>query len=291
MHKIVKDDTCSQEETIFHKMLDFSVLHSRSILAVAAVLTVFFGFFITRLNIDPDVASLIPANEKISMLMDKYGELDEEEDYLALAVSSKQPLNAGALQCLGGRSGLVIAHGVVSPGMADHDLELSGGPSENLRRGVRSPETRSDDDQGTKAVGVLECEPVREHSAFGVAHQKNPGGIDRRRDGVGGIHGIRGIRGVVRVLESGGRLKTFNVRFPGVGYFDESEPARRVAEWLGSDHYVEDVQPDAASILDDLIHHFDHHFQRIIERLTPKQISFLKAMVDGNLRLYSEAAL
>jgi len=98
MHKLVEDDTCSQEETIFHKMLDFSVLHSRSILTVAAVLTVFFGFFITRLNIDPDVASLIPANEKISMLMEKYGELDEEEDYLALAVSSKQPLNAGALQ-------------------------------------------------------------------------------------------------------------------------------------------------------------------------------------------------
>lgn len=43
------------------------------------------------------------------------------------------------------------------------------------------------------------------------------------------------------------------------------------------------------SALDDLIHHFDHHFYKIVENLTAKQLSFLKALLEGNQRLYSKA--
>ena len=41
--------------------------------------------------------------------------------------------------------------------------------------------------------------------------------------------------------------------------------------------------------MNDLIHHFDHHFIRIAESLTPKQLSFLKAMIEGNQKLYSKS--
>ena len=41
--------------------------------------------------------------------------------------------------------------------------------------------------------------------------------------------------------------------------------------------------------LNDLIHHFDYHFYKIVESLTPKQLSFLKALVEGNQKLYSKA--
>jgi hypothetical protein len=41
--------------------------------------------------------------------------------------------------------------------------------------------------------------------------------------------------------------------------------------------------------LNDLIHHFNYRFNRIVESLTPKQISFLKALVEGNQKLYSKA--
>jgi len=40
--------------------------------------------------------------------------------------------------------------------------------------------------------------------------------------------------------------------------------------------------------LKDLIHHFDYLFYKIVESLTPKQLSFLKALVEGNQRLYSK---
>ncbi len=41
--------------------------------------------------------------------------------------------------------------------------------------------------------------------------------------------------------------------------------------------------------LNDLIHHFDYHFNKIVESLTPKQLSFLKALIEGNQKLYSRA--
>ena len=39
----------------------------------------------------------------------------------------------------------------------------------------------------------------------------------------------------------------------------------------------------------DLIHHFDYHFHKIEESLTIKQLSFLKALLAGNQKLYSKA--
>lgn len=39
----------------------------------------------------------------------------------------------------------------------------------------------------------------------------------------------------------------------------------------------------------DLIHHFDHRFHNILETLTPKQLSFLKALLNGNRKMYSKA--
>ncbi len=37
------------------------------------------------------------------------------------------------------------------------------------------------------------------------------------------------------------------------------------------------------------MHHFDHHFDNIVENLTSKQLSFLKALLEGNQKLYSNA--
>jgi asparagine synthase (glutamine-hydrolysing) len=57
--------------------------------------------------------------------------------------------------------------------------------------------------------------------------------------------------------QTAGKLKTFNIRFPSEGYFDESGPAKKVAAALGTDHYVEDVTPDAVGILQSVVHHYD----------------------------------
>lgn len=42
--------------------------------------------------------------------------------------------------------------------------------------------------------------------------------------------------------------------------------------------------------LNDLIHHFDHHYYKKIETLTPKQIHFLNALVDGVQKFFTKDA-
>lgn len=41
--------------------------------------------------------------------------------------------------------------------------------------------------------------------------------------------------------------------------------------------------------LNNLIHHFDYRFHMIVENLTPKQLRFLEALVEGNQKLYAKS--
>jgi len=54
-------------------------------------------------------------------------------------------------------------------------------------------------------------------------------------------------------------IKTFSIGFDEPE-FDELDAARRVARHFGTDHHELVVQPDAVSILDDLVEHFDEPF-------------------------------
>jgi asparagine synthase (glutamine-hydrolysing) len=58
---------------------------------------------------------------------------------------------------------------------------------------------------------------------------------------------------------TGRRVKTFSIGFDEPAY-DERPYARRVAEHLGTEHHELVVRPDAFSILDKLIWHFDEPF-------------------------------
>jgi asparagine synthase (glutamine-hydrolysing) len=58
---------------------------------------------------------------------------------------------------------------------------------------------------------------------------------------------------------SGARVKTFSIGFDEPA-FDELEHARHVAQHFGTDHYEFVVKPDAVTILDRLISHFDEPF-------------------------------
>jgi asparagine synthase (glutamine-hydrolysing) len=58
---------------------------------------------------------------------------------------------------------------------------------------------------------------------------------------------------------SGARVKTFSIGFDEPE-FDELDHARRVAHHFGTDHHEFVVKPDAVSILDQLVSHFDEPF-------------------------------
>ena len=55
-------------------------------------------------------------------------------------------------------------------------------------------------------------------------------------------------------------LRTFTIGFEGPAFFDERAHARRVAEHLGTRHHEFLVRPDAASLVERLLHHYDEPF-------------------------------
>ena len=59
---------------------------------------------------------------------------------------------------------------------------------------------------------------------------------------------------------SQGAIKTFSIGFEGERSFDESQYARRVAKHLGAAHQEFRVQPQALSLLDELVWHHDQPF-------------------------------
>lgn len=59
---------------------------------------------------------------------------------------------------------------------------------------------------------------------------------------------------------TGGPVKTFTVGFEGDAYFDERPYAAQVARHLGTQHFDAVVRPEAAALLDTLLHHHDEPF-------------------------------
>jgi asparagine synthase (glutamine-hydrolysing) len=57
-----------------------------------------------------------------------------------------------------------------------------------------------------------------------------------------------------------GRLKTFTVGFEGHSFYDERAHAERVARVIGSEHHASVVKPEAASLVETLLHHHDEPF-------------------------------
>ncbi len=58
----------------------------------------------------------------------------------------------------------------------------------------------------------------------------------------------------------GGPVRTFTVGFEGDAYFDERPHAALVARHLGTQHFDAVVKPEAAELLDTLLHHHDEPF-------------------------------
>jgi asparagine synthase (glutamine-hydrolysing) len=57
-----------------------------------------------------------------------------------------------------------------------------------------------------------------------------------------------------------GRVKTFTVGFEGESYFDERPHAAAVARHIGTEHHDAVVRPDAAALVERLVHHYDEPF-------------------------------
>lgn len=57
-----------------------------------------------------------------------------------------------------------------------------------------------------------------------------------------------------------GRVKTFTVGFEGHAFYDERAHAERVARQIGTEHHASVVKPEAAALIETLLHHHDEPF-------------------------------
>jgi predicted RND superfamily exporter protein len=86
---------------LIRRILQFSCRHSLLVLLLTAAVTLGFGFFASRLRVNPDVESLIPENAAMRQLMNRYRQGGQSGEYLVVAVSSPDVFNPAGLAAYG----------------------------------------------------------------------------------------------------------------------------------------------------------------------------------------------
>ena len=82
---------------IIRRILQFSCRHSLLVILLTVLATLGFGYFASRLRVNPDVESLIPENAAVRQLMNKYRQGGLSGEYLVVAVSSPDPFDIAKL--------------------------------------------------------------------------------------------------------------------------------------------------------------------------------------------------
>lgn len=80
------------------KLLEFSLRHSLLTIILAVAVTILMGFFMTKLQMDPNVEALMPENEKLNELIEKYDPDNQERNFFLMALEVKGELSMEALQ-------------------------------------------------------------------------------------------------------------------------------------------------------------------------------------------------
>lgn len=97
---MIHEDKASEEKPFVTRLLEFSVKHSWLVILFVVVCTAFFGYYATKVDINPDVDGLVSEQDEISILIDKYGSEDLEDDHMVLAVTAEDPFTLKRLQLL-----------------------------------------------------------------------------------------------------------------------------------------------------------------------------------------------
>jgi predicted RND superfamily exporter protein len=71
-----------------YRLVRLAQRRAGAVIVITAALTLFFGAFALRLRIDPEIEDLIPAQAEVSALLEKYGGLEDELEYVFVSVES-----------------------------------------------------------------------------------------------------------------------------------------------------------------------------------------------------------
>jgi predicted RND superfamily exporter protein len=80
-----------------YRLVSLSQRRAKAVILITALLTLFLGFFALRIQIDPEIEDLVPERAEVSALLEKYGGLEDELEYLFVSVESDDLLGPKAL--------------------------------------------------------------------------------------------------------------------------------------------------------------------------------------------------
>ena len=85
---------------IIQRLLNFAINYSIIIFIFIICATGFFAYFATKVEINPDVETLISDNDKINQYIKEYGDEEDDNDHLAITVTSDNLFDIENLQLL-----------------------------------------------------------------------------------------------------------------------------------------------------------------------------------------------
>lgn len=81
-----------------HKILEFSLRHSLATIIVTVAVTITMGYFASKIQMNPNLEALMPENEKLQTLIEKYDPENQEKNFFLMALEVKNELSIEALQ-------------------------------------------------------------------------------------------------------------------------------------------------------------------------------------------------
>jgi len=103
--------------SFIRRLTTFACRHSTVVFVAIAAVSVFLGYYATRLRLDPNVESLFPESAKMRRLADRNREQGVSGDYLVVAVQSEDPFRIDKLQELGRVLGELEELSEIQPGI------------------------------------------------------------------------------------------------------------------------------------------------------------------------------
>jgi len=83
---------------VYIKILEFSLRHSLATIIVTVAITILMIFLAANLQVNANLEALLPENEKLNALIEKYDPGNQERNYFLMALDTKGDLSMEALQ-------------------------------------------------------------------------------------------------------------------------------------------------------------------------------------------------
>ena len=80
------------------KILEFSLKHSLATILLTIALTIIMVFFASKIQLNPNLEALMPENERLNSLIEKYDPGNQEKNFFLMALDVKGELTIEALQ-------------------------------------------------------------------------------------------------------------------------------------------------------------------------------------------------